>query len=427
MSIFRYTTQLAALFTVLAPSLASSAETPAAWALQGAKLYAAPDSKPIENGVVLIRGSKIAAVGGSDVAIPERARVSECSGGIVTAGFQNSHVHLITEEFQDARNKAVPALTAALSSMLGQYGYTTVVETATFDLANSVALRSRIESGEIPGPRILTVGLGLFPPQGIPSYLSYLPKELRDRQPQPGSPPAAAQAVRENFAGGADATKLFVATPVDEPDRIRRMPVAIARAAVDETHAQKRLVMVHPTDLEGVKTAIAAKVDVLVHTTLGEFEPWPDEAMRQFKDAGMVMIPTLKLLGYELKKQKVPDAEAKRIVAGTVAQFRAFLAAGGRVMFGTDVGYMTDHDPAEEYVLMSQAGMSPAQILASLTTEPAKTWREGDRRGRLVTGMDADIVVLDADPADDARNFAKVRCAFRQGKAIYEAKARSAR
>jgi imidazolonepropionase-like amidohydrolase len=422
----RYTMQLAALLTMLTP-LAHAADAPAPWALKGVKLYTAPDAKPIENGVVLIRGSKIAAVGASEVPIPERARISECSGGIVTAGFQNSHVHLITEEFQDARSKAAPALSAALSSMLGQFGYTTVVETAAFDLANTAALRSRVESGEIPGPRILTVGLGIFPPQGIPIYLSYLPKELRDRQPQPESPEAAARVVRDNIAGGADGTKLFVATPVDTHGGVKRMPAAVARAAADETHAQKRLVMAHPTDLEGVSAAMAAKVDILVHTTLGASGPWPDEVMRQFKDAGMVMIPTLKLLGYELKKQKVPDAEAKRIVAGTVAQLQAFVAAGGRVMFGTDVGYMTDHDPTEEYVLMSQAGMSPMQILASLTTEPAQTWRESDRRGRLVTGMDADIVVLDGDPAQEPRNFAKVRCTFRQGKSIYEAKARPAR
>jgi imidazolonepropionase-like amidohydrolase len=421
MSILRYPIRLAALFIALASPLANAAEAPAPWVLKGAKVYPAPDAKPIENGVVVIRGGKIAAVGGSEVPIPERARVSECSGGMVTAGFQNSHVHFISEEFRDARNKAAPALTAALSSMLTRFGYTTVVETATFDLANSVALRSRIESGQVPGPRILTVGLGLFPPQGIPIYLSHLPKELRDRQPQPASAAAAVQAVRENFAGGADATKLFIATPIGEREP-KRMSAAIIQAAVNEAHARKALVMVHPTDVEGVKAAIAAKVDVIVHSTLGGGSaPWPDDVVRQFKEAGMVMVPTLKLLGYELKKEKLPDEQAKRIVADTVTQFRAFVAAGGRVAFGTDVGYMTDYDATEEYVLMSQAGMSPMQILASLTTEPAKLWREGDRRGRLVSGMDADIVVLDADPADEARNFAKVRCAFRQGKPIYEA------
>ena len=56
---------------------------------------------------------------------------------------------------------------------------------------------------------------------------------------------------------------------------------------------------------------------------------------------------------------------------------------------------------------MSKAGLTPMQILASLTTAPAARWDEADRRGRLEVGMDADIIVLDADPAEDAKNFAR--------------------
>jgi imidazolonepropionase-like amidohydrolase len=92
---------------------------------------------------------------------------------------------------------------------------------------------------------------------------------------------------------------------------------------------------------------------------------------------------------------------------------------GGQVLFGTDVGYMTDHDPMLEYELMAKAGMTPMQILASLTTSPAARWQEQHRRGRLAAGMDADLVVLDADPADSPRHFAKVRCAIRGGQVIY--------
>ena len=68
---------------------------------------------------------------------------------------------------------------------------------------------------------------------------------------------------------------------------------------------------------------------------------------------------------------------------------------------------------------MSKAGLTPMQILASLTTAPAARWDEADRRGRLTIGMDADIIVLDADPAEDAKNFAKVRCVFRGAKPLY--------
>jgi len=131
------------------------------------------------------------------------------------------------------------------------------------------------------------------------------------------------------------------------------------------------------------------------------------------------MIPTLKLLEHELAKQKVPAAVAERLVNESVTEVGKFAAIGGQVLFGTDVGYMTDYDPAREYELMSKAGLTPMQILASLTTTPATRWKEQDRRGRIASGMDADIVVLDADPADSPRNFAAVRCAIRDGEVIY--------
>ena len=416
----RHATHLAVVAALIASAPGVAGEVPGTWALKAAKLYLAPDSRPIGNGTLLVRDGKIAAAGADEIVIPDGTPVSECSGGIVTAGFQNSHVHFISEAFTNARDKSGASLKDALTSMLTRYGYTTVVDTAAFDRDNSLALRTRIESGEVPGPRILTVGLPVFPPQGIPIYLSHFPKEVRDRLPQPGTAQAAVQVVRDNVAAGADATKLFVAPPTDERGTIKRMPLAIARAAADETHRHKQLVIAHPTDIEGVRTAIAAGVDILAHTTLGAEVPWPDEVLRQFVDADMAMIPTLKLLGYELKKQRVPDDVATGLIKMTIDHFRTFAAAGGRVIFGTDVGYMTDYDPAQEYALMADAGLSPMQILASLTTEPAKTWQESNRRGTLAVGMDADIVVLDADPADDPRNFAKVRCAFRQGKAVYQ-------
>jgi imidazolonepropionase-like amidohydrolase len=83
---------------------------------------------------------------------------------------------------------------------------------------------------------------------------------------------------------------------------------------------------------------------------------------------------------------------------------------------------MLDFDPTDEYVLMSKAGLSTAEILASLTTSPAERWNESARRGRVAAGQDADLVVLGADPGDDVKNFANVRCVFRAGKLIYASK-----
>jgi imidazolonepropionase-like amidohydrolase len=101
------------------------------------------------------------------------------------------------------------------------------------------------------------------------------------------------------------------------------------------------------------------------------------------------------------------------------AQLRAFAEAGGQVLFGTDVGYMTDYDPTDEYVSMQQAGLSYAQILASLTTGPAQRFGRAARTGRLAPGLDADVTVVDGRPEDDIRALARVRYTLRSGRLLF--------
>jgi imidazolonepropionase-like amidohydrolase len=408
---------VAPVVALLAAANADAASEPDTWFLRGAKVYLAPDREPLIEGVIVIRNDRIIAVGEKGVvAIPDGASESTCGGGIIAAGFQNSHVHFIGETWNAASKQPANELSKKIVTMLTRYGYSTVVDTAS-DRDNTLALRARIEGGEVRGPRILTAGLPLFPPDGIPIYLDNFPREFVERLPQPASVAAALKVVRENLDAGVDVTKLFIATP--QAKQIQRMSAEIARAVTDETHRRGKLVMVHPTDIAGVEAALAAGADILAHTTLGVETPWPDSLRMQAIKQGMSVIPTLKLMSYELNKENVPPAVTARLIAASVAHVRSFAAAGGQVLFGTDVGYMNDFDPTEEYVLMAKAGMSPAQILASLTTVAAARWKESSRRGRVEAGLDADLVVLDADPMMDVANFAKVRCTISQGRTIY--------
>jgi len=114
-----------------------------------------------------------------------------------------------------------------------------------------------------------------------------------------------------------------------------------------------------------------------------------------------------------------PRGRGLELVLGNgVAQTRAFAELGGQLLFGTDVGYMTDYDPTEEFVYLQRAGLAPAQILAMLTTAPAARFGRAPT-GRLAPGLAADIVVLDGDPAQDVRAFAKVRTTMRDGRVIH--------
>ena len=71
---------------------------------------------------------------------------------------------------------------------------------------------------------------------------------------------------------------------------------------------------------------------------------------------------------------------------------------------------------------MSRAGMSFPEILASLTKDPAQRFGYAGQSGRIAKGMDADLVVLSADPAQDILALSKVRYTIREGNLIYAQK-----
>jgi imidazolonepropionase-like amidohydrolase len=102
-------------------------------------------------------------------------------------------------------------------------------------------------------------------------------------------------------------------------------------------------------------------------------------------------------------------------------QLNAFLRAGGDVLFGTDVGYIDQFDTSDEFKWMSRGGMSYQQILASLTTNPARRFGFSTRSGRIAKGFDADLVVLGADPSNDVAAFSQIRYTIRNGMVIYTA------
>lgn len=384
-----------------------------------AKLYAAPDAPPVDDAAVVFADGRIVAAGrAEEVATRGAERLPACDGGVITAGFQNSHVHFTEAKFADAATKPAGELAAAMTDMLNRRGFTTVVDTTSI-LENTAALRARVERGEVPGPRILTAGYALYPKDGVPIYLRDLPPEFLAKLEQPATVEEALDDVKANLDGGADATKLFLMTP-QGAGQYAFMSPDIALAAADETHRRGLPVLAHPTDVEGVKLAIEAGVDVLVHTTIGEGPTvWDSTLIEQMRAKDMALVPTLQLFPYELKRAQLPPAVVDAATADAIGQLGAYSKAGGQILFGTDVGYMGDYDPTEEYRLMARV-LSPMQILASLTTAPAARWKETDRRGRVAAGQDADLVVLEADPAADVANFAAVRCTFRGGKPTWE-------
>jgi len=383
-------------------------------ALIGGRVQPSHDATAVPDGVVLIADGRITAVGPrADVTVPSGATIVACAGATVMAGFWNSHVHFTPSAFRQAATAPAQGLGDELRTMLTSRGIVHAVDTGSY-IADTLALRRRIESGDVPGPSILTAGSGFAPAGGSPYYI------LPARLPELTDPARTAELVNAEIDRGADIVKLFTGSWARR-DSIVVMPVELVRTATDAAHRRGKLVFAHPSNSAGARSAIEGGVDVLAHTFPSELDrrPWDRALPGMMRERGMSLVPTLKLFTYELGRAGLPPSVIEVVLGNAAAQLRAFADLGGQVLFGTDVGYMTDYDPTDEYVLMARAGLTFSQILAALTTAPASRFGAATRTGRIAPGLEADLVVVDGDPATDIRALGRVRMTLRRGQRIF--------
>jgi imidazolonepropionase-like amidohydrolase len=373
-----------------------------ALALVGGTVWTSPSEQPIPNATVLIESGKITAVGpSSQIKIPSGAQKLDCTGLTITAGFWNNHIHFTERKWAEAASIPAPELARQLRDMLLRYGFT-----SAFDLSspfeNTRRIRDRIASGEVAGPGILTVGEALLPPDAMPNdtvvammgWMKYPTPEVAD----PAQAKAAAAALLDR---GADGIKLFASG-----QRGAAMSTETMTAAVEEAHRRGKPVFVHPNSAADVMRAVQAGVDIIGHTTPMS-GPWDEALLAAMKERHVAVTPTLTIWRWYARHDRASAQD--KITDTEVAQLRAWNAIGGTVLYGSDLGAI-DYDPTEEFALMSHAGMSFAQILASLTTAPAERFRA---KGRIAVGLDADIVAF-------RESFPAVRYTIRSGRVVYD-------
>jgi imidazolonepropionase-like amidohydrolase len=383
---------------------AASAQNAPAIVLRGGRVYPSPSANPIENAVVVIESGRILSAGNlTQAKIPKGAKVIDTTGKVIVAGFWNSHVHF-ENGWQNAAHGDAHQIESHIEEMLTRWGFTTVWDLGS-EPDNTLALRGRIASGEIRGPQILMAG-DIFPLHGHPVYL---PPEMV--LPEAASPQQAAQMATNYLKLGLEGIKLFTGAYMG-PKPVINMDTAMVEAAVDVAHASGKPVFAHPQNRTGVDNALAGGVDVLAHTIPTE-EGFSQDELLEMKRRHMCLIPTLTLWTTVVDDPAV----AKTLVNAGVSELKAYFSEGGTIFFGTDVGFQTVYDTTKEYEFMGRA-LGWRDILASLTTNPSQFFKQ-PTKGRVEKGMNADLVVLDADPANDVRNFARVAYTIRGGKVIY--------
>lgn len=378
-----------------------------------ARLFPATNDSVVEQGALLVSGGTIEyagpAAGVSDQ--PGQVETLDLEGRFVMPGMTETHAHL---SFADASPFAIGAVPVEQSTI-------TAVKNARLMLASGftsaisfgstyridVALRDAIQSGQIPGPRLLAAGRDLGatasnvdPGGGLSQIVD--------------GPWAVRKAVREQRKERVDIVKIFIdgeaINPVSPPGELSFCDEEV-EAAVDEAHRHKLRVACHARSAAAVKQAVRAGVDFVGHANylddeavdllaekkdelfVGPAIAWEVQYLNQCESLGMPK-HVVRAQGYE--------AEVEATVA-TVAKLRA---AGVRLVVGGDYGisiapHGTYAKDLEYFVELF--GMSPAEALLCATRNGGLAVDPSGRQGTLEAGSRADFVIVDGDPLADIR------------------------
>ncbi len=396
------------------------------YVLKAARLFDGTSDRLIEPGVIVISGNKIASVGGQ---IPSGATVLDLGDATLLPGFIDSHTHLSYDfdpDYNGARLKALDLTTAeqAIDATVNarktlMAGFTTVRDVGSNDFVD-VGLRNAINSGVVPGPRMLVsvhaIGAtGGHCDDGAGFKFGLLNHESGPEDGVVNSPDQARFAVRFNIKYGADVIKtcatggvLSLTDAVDTPQLTQAELDALVAAA----HDLGRKTAAHAHGAEGAKRAIRAGIDSVEHGTFLD-----DEGLRMMRERGTYLVPTLSVRS-GINESKFPPLVQQKADVALKAQdslMRRALAMGVKIALGTDAAVYPHGNNALEFVLMANDGMTPAQSLRAGTSVAANLLGLQNKIGTLEPGKLADIVAVPANPLSDIKVTQSVFFVMKEG------------
>ena len=363
-------------------------------------------------------------------------RVIDLKDRFVMPGLMDMHVHLQSElgpqrlaqalQFSDADFAFQGAHYARITLMAG---FTTVRNVGAGHREEMYALRDAIDRGWIDGPRIVAAGGvavtgGHADVSGVsPQLLDYFADRARTVCDGPYD---CRRATRQAIKYGADLIKITSTGGVmsdTDTGTGQQMTDEELREIVTTAHSLGRKVASHAHGAEGINAALRAGVDSIEHGTYTN-----DESVRLFVQTGAYLVPTL-VAGEAVVDIATnsdflsPDVREKALRVGSVMKnnLGRAIRGGVKIAFGTDNGVSPHGKNAREAELMFEAGMSPADILATATINAADLIDRPDL-GTLEAGQVADIIATASSPLEDIAALYAVVFVMKDGRVFKESR-----
>jgi imidazolonepropionase-like amidohydrolase len=307
-------------------------------ALVGGTVIDGNGGSPMSDAVVVISGSRIAAVGPrSAVTIPADATQMDVRGRWVLPGLIDTNVHLSLYGGQKDRYESLVRYQPRQNDIVLEaaqidlsYGITTVRDSYGA-LVPLTQMRDAIARGEKTGARILAAGniLGWSGPYSfsfsrVMGQLTLFQEQMNDFIAQRGgeelmamTPAELRQAINAYMDKGPDFVKFGGTSHFAEPTFIGFSAEA-QKAIVDAAHERNRFVETHSTTAEGLRISIDAGIDGIQHPEMLDGRDLPDDLVKSIVDRRLVcsmLASTIAGPAWQRHVKAKEEAEKKRAEA----------------------------------------------------------------------------------------------------------------
>jgi len=431
-----FTAALAGAQPALAPTLA----------LVGGRVIDGYEGRPIDDGVVLIAGERIIAVGRrADIPVPPGTPTIDTRGMSILPGLADMHVHLMIlghgdYEHWDAtyRSRFRREIMPAAARQLLESGVTFARELGA-PLEDILEVRDRINRGEIPGPRLFVTG----------PFIQHRPYFEWEKEYRWGvNGPADARAkVQKIVDAGVDLVKLIDQDQMTEEE---------VRTVIETAHRAGKPVVAHGHREEEIRIGLKYGVDCFEHTGLATEPGYPEDILQGIRKRNQTLAwcPTIEgLFLSEYTADSFPERVndprwqeglapdivkdireslanlpglpyfqlVRRRIPTLANKFRQLRETGVTLLVGTDSGipgnFHTD-STWRELETWVRLGMTPMQAIAGATRWPA-LWLKRDKDfGTLAPGRYADIIAVRGDVLAHIALLQRVDVVVKNGKRI---------